>query len=279
MYDRLGSVAGLLNYTTGTLDERYEYDVFGKATVHTSAGNDGEWMTDDDVTSSTSSVGNPYMFTGRRYDSEIEKYYYRARYYDADTGRFLSPDPIGYYDSMNLYQYVTNNPLNWIDPWGLKGGGVGFSGSGGCGAGGTGGIMIVKDSEGNWGIYLHAGAGGYAGSSASITIDGMYFDGISDDLRGQFYTTGMSFGTNITPSIGGEYGSGKCNSYTGSVGYGVGVPVEMHGYSEYGEFLTWDYICDYWKDVFTTPIVFKGSGQTYHSYYDGPSACDFLFLE
>lgn len=57
----------------------------------------------------------------RRYDSQIDKYYYRARYYDADTGRFLSPDPIGYYDSMNLYQYVTNNPLNWIDPWGLKG--------------------------------------------------------------------------------------------------------------------------------------------------------------
>jgi len=77
-------------------------------------------MTDDDVTSSTSSVGNPYMFTGRRYDSQIDKYYYRARYYDADTGRFLSPDPIGYYDSMNLYQYVTNNPLNWIDPWGLS---------------------------------------------------------------------------------------------------------------------------------------------------------------
>jgi RHS repeat-associated protein len=119
MYDRLGNVAGLLNYTTGALVERYEYDVFGKATVHTSAGADGEWMTDDDVTSSTSSVGNPYMFTGRRYDSEIDKYYYRARYYDADTGRFLSPDPIGYYDSMNLYQYVINNPLNWIDPWGL----------------------------------------------------------------------------------------------------------------------------------------------------------------
>ena len=59
------------------------------------------------------------MFTGREYDSEVGLYYYRARYYKPQIGRFLQTDPIGYYAGLNLYAYVGNNPLNWIDPYGL----------------------------------------------------------------------------------------------------------------------------------------------------------------
>jgi RHS repeat-associated protein len=65
-----------------------------------------------------SSVGNPYMFTGRNYDSETGLYYYRARYYSPYIGRFLQTDPIGYEDGLNLYTYVQNNPIIAIDPMG-----------------------------------------------------------------------------------------------------------------------------------------------------------------
>jgi RHS repeat-associated protein len=40
------------------------------------------------------------------------------RYYDPNTGRFLTRDPIGYNGGLNLYAYVTNNPTNAIDPLG-----------------------------------------------------------------------------------------------------------------------------------------------------------------
>ena len=65
-------------------------------------------------------VENPYGFTGRRIDKESGLYYYRARYYSSQLGRFLETDPMEYVDSFNLYAYVCNNPVNWFDPLGLE---------------------------------------------------------------------------------------------------------------------------------------------------------------
>ncbi len=42
------------------------------------------------------------------------------RYYDPSVGRYISADPIGLNGGINLYGYVQNDPVNWVDPWGLK---------------------------------------------------------------------------------------------------------------------------------------------------------------
>jgi RHS repeat-associated protein len=63
---------------------------------------------------------NGYAFTAREWDSEIGLAYYRARYYDAKVGRFLSEDPIGFDGGPNFYSYVGNSPVIYADPFGLE---------------------------------------------------------------------------------------------------------------------------------------------------------------
>ena len=92
--------------------ESYAYDVYGRPRITTAAGTDGNWLTEDTATHDASPVGNPYLFTARRWDAATALYHYRHRDYTPDLGRFLQPDPLGYIDGMNLYAYVNNNPLN-----------------------------------------------------------------------------------------------------------------------------------------------------------------------
>ncbi|WP_436410445.1 RHS repeat-associated core domain-containing protein [Morganella morganii] len=62
-----------------------------------------------------------FRFAGQYEDAETGLYYNRFRYYDKDTGQYISPDPIGLLGGLNPYGYV-HNPTVFIDPLGLCGG-------------------------------------------------------------------------------------------------------------------------------------------------------------
>jgi RHS repeat-associated protein len=99
--DGLGSVTSLSN-ASGNLAQTYTLDSFGNQIA------------------SSGSLTNPFRYTGREFDGETSLYYYRARYYDASIGRFLAEDPAGFNAGIHFYKYVKNQPLDYVDPYGLK---------------------------------------------------------------------------------------------------------------------------------------------------------------
>ena len=64
-------------------------------------------------------VATPLRFQGQYFDAETGLHYNRHRYYQPETGRFITPDPIGLAGGLNNYQYAPN-PIGWVDPLGLK---------------------------------------------------------------------------------------------------------------------------------------------------------------
>ncbi len=97
--DGLGTVTSLAN-SGGSLVQTYTFDSFGK------------------LSTSSGSLVNPFQYTAREVDSETSLYFYRARYYDPSSGRFLSEDPMRY-DFTSFYSYAGENPILWQDPLGL----------------------------------------------------------------------------------------------------------------------------------------------------------------
>ena len=104
---------------TGTVVERFAYDAYGSASVMDSLF----------VSRSSSSYDWEFRYTGRREDLETGLYYFRARIYSAQLGRFISRDPLEFVDGMNLYRayFVPGG----VDPSGLDGG-VTCGITGGC---------------------------------------------------------------------------------------------------------------------------------------------------
>jgi RHS repeat-associated protein len=68
----------------------------------------------------TQTIDNNFRFAGQYFDHETGLHYNYHRYYDPQTGRYLTPDPIGLAGGINLFLYANLNPINAIDPLGLK---------------------------------------------------------------------------------------------------------------------------------------------------------------
>jgi RHS repeat-associated protein len=100
MTDALGSTLAVLD-AAGSPVTTYTYEPYGR------------------VTTTNPTPRFPFRFTGRE-DDGTGLYYFRARYYDPVLSRFISEDPIGLLGGFNVYAYAGGDPVNWIDPLGLK---------------------------------------------------------------------------------------------------------------------------------------------------------------
>ena len=101
--DHLGSPRLVVNSATGAVVQRIDYDEFGNVVFDSNPG------------------FQPFGFAGGIYDQDTKLTKFGARDYDAEVGRWLAKDPIRFDGGVNLFAYAGNNPVNIIDPTGLRG--------------------------------------------------------------------------------------------------------------------------------------------------------------
>jgi len=120
-------------------------------------------------------------FTGKERDSESGLDNFGARYDSSQYGRFMSPDPLGILSgqtgspqSLNLYSYVQNNPVNAVDPNGLD-----------C-------------------VYVNANSVDVLrGDCVSDTDDGIFVNGTIDLKSGTYDSTTGTVGFSFTTTVAG----------------------------------------------------------------------------
>jgi len=102
-YNHKGDVVALTD-ANGNLAAYYEYDAWGNTMTQAEA----------------SGVENPYKYSTKEWDEKSGLYYFGARYYSPEIGRWTQRDPAGIVDGLNIYLYANNEPVSEWDPWGLR---------------------------------------------------------------------------------------------------------------------------------------------------------------
>lgn len=109
IHDHCGSVRCLIDLHSQQPMEYYRYSAFGEIEIFDRTGQ----------LSTYSNIGNPWRFSSKRFDAITGLIGFGHRNYDANLGRWTTPDPLGFIDGPNRYAYVKNNPLILQDCYGL----------------------------------------------------------------------------------------------------------------------------------------------------------------
>ena len=210
--DGLGTVSELTD-STGVVVQSYAYDAYGN------------------IIDETGTVDQPYTYTGREFDTETGLHYYRARYYDSVTGRFLQEDPFGFQAGINFYSYVLNNPANFSDPSGMDAwigisGGVlaGFGPFAGSGSQ----FVMVNTDTGEFCTFTVVCLRSGFNIIATVGLKGQYLSGpdCGKDLEGFSFSVAFDIAspeggpTGGGGDVGGSIGVGEDGSIGGSGSFG-----------------------------------------------------------
>ncbi|BCO31664.1 hypothetical protein TspCOW1_17670 [Thiohalobacter sp. COW1] len=115
---------GLIALIEGDTAYTYHFDALGSTVAITDADeaivNAYSYRPYGRVAERSEAVPQPFTYVGQYgvMEEAAGLYYMRARYYDAEVGRFISEDPIGFEGGLNLYAYVGGNPIIGVDPEG-----------------------------------------------------------------------------------------------------------------------------------------------------------------
>ena len=215
--DVQGSTTSVLN-ESGAGELSYEYDDFGETEVN---GN--------------SVFQNENCYTGGIYDGATGLYYLNARYYDPENGRFLTEDTyrgeLNEPDTLHLYAYCNNNPINYVDPSGHFVFSVGVEISYAFLLGYYKTVAIAIDGKGDFKILMTVGGiVNTAFGSASCSIVGCLYVNYNSVQK---VTSGISSSIGGVVSVGKKYSlsagvdvSGKSRSLVISGSAGVATSVK-----------------------------------------------------